>query len=154
LSCSALAHPVFTGDHNDLANRAAELYLLENSLCFHGAFPLMNFPTHPHSYHRPQTFNVILDTGSSDLWVATPGCQGCSSGTPIYNAAQSSSNQNVSGSASGVQTTIIRYGSGEVAGVIGQETVSMSGFTVQNQVFRQLFFGSQRPNTDPLHIFP
>jgi cathepsin D len=85
----------------------------------------------------PQTFNVVLDTGSSDLWVATSGCQGCSSQTPVYNAAQSSSNQGASGT-NGPQTTTIRYGSGQVSGTIGQETVSMGGFTIQNQVFLEV----------------
>ncbi|KXN90874.1 Cathepsin D [Leucoagaricus sp. SymC.cos] len=84
----------------------------------------------------PQNFNVVLDTGSSDLWVADASCQGCGSGVHLYSASQSSSNQ-AGGTSTAGQTTI-RYGSGQVAGTIGRETVSMGGFTVQNQVFLQV----------------
>ncbi|KAF9449184.1 acid protease [Macrolepiota fuliginosa MF-IS2] len=84
----------------------------------------------------PQSFNVVLDTGSSDLWVADSTCIGCPSGTPLYDATKSSSNKAASSSSS-AQTTI-KYGSGEVSGTIGSEAVSMGGFNIQNQVFLQV----------------
>ncbi|KAF5376269.1 hypothetical protein D9615_008554 [Tricholomella constricta] len=74
-------------------------------------------------------FNVILDTGSSDLWVADSSCTTCNRVTPVFEASASTSLQL---SASG---TNIRYGSGEVAGQIGRDTVSMGGFTVEQQTF-------------------
>lgn len=77
----------------------------------------------------PQSFNVILDTGSSDLWVADSSCTSCDSATPKFVDSKSTSLQL---STSG---TTIRYGSGQVAGQIGTDTVSMGGFTVQQQTF-------------------
>ncbi|KAK0462521.1 aspartyl protease [Desarmillaria tabescens] len=79
-----------------------------------------------------QPFNVILDTGSADLWVADTNCLSCSSSTPLFNSQSSSTLQTASGSNS--QTTI-RYGSGAVAGTLSSDTVAMGGFTVNQQTF-------------------
>ncbi|KAI6165992.1 aspartic peptidase domain-containing protein [Pisolithus thermaeus] len=77
----------------------------------------------------PQTFQVILDTGSSDLWVITTSCTTCSSdGTP-FDPSKSSSYK-----ASNSQLTI-NYGSGSVEGTVAEDTVSCGGFTVPNQEF-------------------
>ena len=81
---------------------------------------------------RPQTFHVILDTGSSDLWVADNQCTNCDSSTPVYVSSQSSSSQTLNGQNSRLQLT---YGSGQVSGAVAQDTVSMSGFSIQQQVF-------------------
>jgi len=84
----------------------------------------------------PQNFNVVLDTGSSDLWVADSSCNACDNTTPTYDATKSSTNKPSSAGAAESQVTI-RYGSGQVAGTLAAETVSMGGFTMQNQVFRE-----------------
>ncbi|KAF7783279.1 hypothetical protein Agabi119p4_2655 [Agaricus bisporus var. burnettii] len=77
-----------------------------------------------------QSFQVVLDTGSSDFWVgATPCTSGCSIGASLYDASESSTHSD-----SGARATI-RYGKGEVTGDVAQETVSLGGFTVQNQTF-------------------
>jgi len=78
-----------------------------------------------------QTLNVILDTGSSDLWVVDTTCQTCLRGTPVFDPTKSSSFAQSLGN----QQTTIQYGSGSVAGQIAQESVSMGGFTVPKQVF-------------------
>ncbi|KAJ7879486.1 aspartic peptidase A1 [Mycena olivaceomarginata] len=78
----------------------------------------------------PQSFNVILDTGSSDLWVADSDCVNCDRGTPLFKSASSTSfvqRQN--------QVTPISYGSGNVAGFISTESVAMGNFSVANQGF-------------------
>jgi len=76
----------------------------------------------------PQTFNVVLDTGSSDLWVADTGCTSCS-GITLFDHTKSTSFN-----ASNVATTI-PYGQGRVSGQIVQDTVTMAGFTVPSQTF-------------------
>ncbi|KAF9010681.1 aspartic peptidase domain-containing protein [Cyathus striatus] len=79
-----------------------------------------------------QSFNVILDTGSSDLWVADTSCTTCDASTPLFDSSKSSSLKQASGVSS---ETDIRYGSGEVAGSIVSDTVSMGGFTISDQTF-------------------
>lgn len=79
-----------------------------------------------------QTFHVILDTGSSDLWVADTSCRSCNPSTPLFDTTKSSTLNTASGS--GSQTTI-RYGSGAVAGTLSSDTVSMAGFTITGQTF-------------------
>lgn len=77
----------------------------------------------------PQTFNVILDTGSSDLWVANNDCSACPQDVTLFNPGSSSS---LSQSQQSIQ---ISYGSGEVAGSVATDTVSMGGFTITGQTF-------------------
>ncbi|KAJ3882653.1 aspartyl protease [Lentinula edodes] len=84
-----------------------------------------------------QSMSVVLDTGSSDLWVTGSGCQSCDGQTPTFDSSKSSSFKSSSSSSSsskGGQTTI-QYGSGAVAGALAQETVELGGFTVQGQTF-------------------
>ncbi|EPQ57127.1 acid protease [Gloeophyllum trabeum ATCC 11539] len=82
-----------------------------------------------------QQFNVILDTGSADLWVASTSCQTCSSDTPEFSTSRSSSFKASTNSAGQAQSLTIKYGSGEVAGTLGTDTVSMAGFQISNQGF-------------------
>lgn len=64
-------------------------------------------------------YQVVLDTGSADLWIASQ----------YYNPADSSSFQNQS------TPFQIQYGSGEVAGYEATDTFSLAGTTVQNLHF-------------------
>jgi len=73
-------------------------------------------------------FNVILDTGSSDLWVAGNQCQGCGT-AQSFNPSSSSSAQTTQ------QPIDLQYGSGEAQGLLTSDTVSMGGFTVSKQQF-------------------
>lgn len=72
-----------------------------------------------------QEFNLILDTGSSDLWVATSSCTSCAS--TEFITSKSSTYQS---SGSSLQ---INYGSGSVKGTPSQDTVSFGGFTITQQ---------------------
>ncbi|KAJ7043567.1 aspartic peptidase A1 [Mycena alexandri] len=75
------------------------------------------------------SFDVILDTGSADLWVAGSNCnEGCSS-VPTFDPSASSSLTNQS------TPFDITYGSGEALGTLMSDTVQMAGFSVANQVF-------------------
>jgi len=77
----------------------------------------------------PISFNVILDTGSADLWLADKRCiSGCLT-VPAFNPSDSSTFANRSAPFS------ITYGSGQASGVLGQDKVQMAGFSVDNQVF-------------------
>lgn len=76
----------------------------------------------------PQTFEVILDTGSSDLWLAGSDCiTGCDTVKQTFDPKSSSSFVD-----SGFPIDI-QYGSGEVSGDIGNDTVTFAGYTVKGQ---------------------
>ena len=76
----------------------------------------------------PQQFEVVLDTGSSDLWVTDTACAACQGGA-LFDPSASSTFQATS------DFTNIRYGSGEIAGPIASETVRLGNFTVERQDF-------------------
>jgi len=82
---------------------------------------------------RPQRLSVVLDTGSTDLWVATTSCTICSSGTTLFNPANSSTFK------SSTSQVSISYGSGQVSGTVAEDTVSMGGFTIGNQTLCSFF---------------
>jgi len=75
-----------------------------------------------------KSFNVILDTGSADLWLAESSCTSCGD-VPTFDPATSSSFDNSS------QPFNIQYGSGAAEGTLAQDRVQMAGFSVANQVF-------------------
>uniref|UniRef100_A0A1D1Z659 Aspartic-type endopeptidase ctsD n=1 Tax=Anthurium amnicola TaxID=1678845 RepID=A0A1D1Z659_9ARAE len=77
-----------------------------------------------------QTFNVIFDTGSSDLWVPGPKCKdvACTQHTvfdPTKSKTFSTDNQPFS----------IQYGTGSVSGTIATEDVSIAGLPIKQQTF-------------------
>ncbi|KAM0787045.1 hypothetical protein ACM66B_006311 [Microbotryomycetes sp. NB124-2] len=79
----------------------------------------------------PQYMNVILDTGSADLWVASTDCSaetGCNN-MPLFNATASNSSFDMSTSFS------VRYGSGSAAGDLFQDYVGFAGYNVSRQAF-------------------
>ncbi|KAG8927180.1 hypothetical protein FRC00_002232 [Tulasnella sp. 408] len=83
-----------------------------------------------------RSFNVILDTGSADLWVASKDCiTGCN-GVPTFDAAASSSFRNLS------SPFTIKYGSGGAAGRLGADTVQMAGFGVAGQTLEMTVQGN------------
>jgi hypothetical protein len=82
--------------------------------------------------HRPQPFQVVLDTGSADLWVVGSECNSCADVSGFNEGASSSFTADTSGQ--GVQ---INYGSGSVKGILGIDVVSLGGFVVSQQTFRK-----------------
>ncbi|KAM0747333.1 acid protease [Meredithblackwellia eburnea MCA 4105] len=79
----------------------------------------------------PQYMNVILDTGSADLWIAGSTCsaaQGCDEIATL--------NLTKSVSAIDADTTFsVRYGSGSASGEIYKDYVGFAGYNVSNQSF-------------------
>lgn len=78
----------------------------------------------------PVSYNVILDTGSSDLWLAsdTPSSQ-VSQGIPTFNPSASETFVSLNTSFQ------IKYGTGSASGTLGMDRIQMAGFQVENQVF-------------------
>ncbi|OCF32627.1 endopeptidase [Kwoniella heveanensis CBS 569] len=77
-----------------------------------------------------QALDIVLDTGSSDLWVADESCTtGACTGMSTYDASSSSSHVNVS------STFSIEYGSGTASGNLVQDLVTLGGFSVASQTF-------------------
>ncbi|XP_041965784.1 gastricsin-like [Alosa sapidissima] len=76
----------------------------------------------------PQSFQVLFDTGSSNLWVDSVYCntQACTSHTQ-FNPQQSST-----WSSSG-QTFYLPYGAGSLSGQFGYDTVNLAGIVITNQ---------------------
>ncbi|KAH0836319.1 aspartic peptidase domain-containing protein [Lanmaoa asiatica] len=75
------------------------------------------------------SFDVVLDTGSSDLWVVDSSCGSACKNIATLNPSSSSTFKNLSTS------FLVQYGSGEAAGSVAQDVVEMAGFSVSNQGF-------------------
>lgn len=77
-----------------------------------------------------QNFNVILDTGSADFWLADSSCTNSQCrGVALFNPGASSSYK---GSSSPFSIT---YGTGAVQGTLAADTVSLAGYSVDSQTF-------------------
>ncbi|CAJ0932138.1 unnamed protein product [Ranitomeya imitator] len=78
----------------------------------------------------PQNFLVAFDTGSSNLWVASTYCQSpACTNHPLFNPGQSSTYSTNN------QQFAMSYGSGSMTGVLGYDTVTVQGLSIQNQEF-------------------
>jgi hypothetical protein len=95
-----------------------------------------------------QTFNVVLDTGSSNIWVPDVSCKhgGCQ-GSPAKHHFDSSKSSSYTKNGRHFN---IAYGTGSASGLLGQDTFSFgsSGEVVTDQVFGQAtsvasFFSNQ-----------
>ncbi|KAK7457847.1 hypothetical protein VKT23_010192 [Stygiomarasmius scandens] len=111
-----------TGSSSSKKKRAAGTNAIVNQGADSSFYGTLSIGTPPTSY------NVILDTGSSDLWIAGDQCRTCDS-TPTFSSSQSSSAKSLNKDFS------ITYGSGAAAGTLFTDKVSMAGFQVDNQVF-------------------
>ncbi|XP_056272429.1 gastricsin-like [Pseudoliparis swirei] len=76
----------------------------------------------------PQSFQVLFDTGSANLWVDSVYCntQACNAHTK-FNPQQSSTYQRKG------QSIYLPYGAGSLYGVLGYDTVNVGGIVIDNQ---------------------
>ncbi|XP_069798243.1 gastricsin-like isoform X1 [Narcine bancroftii] len=76
----------------------------------------------------PQSFTVIFDTGSSNLWVPSYYCSSpACSNHARFNPTQSST------FSTNQQTFYFSYGSGSLSGFFGYDTVNVAGISISNQ---------------------
>ncbi|RDB15878.1 Cathepsin D [Hypsizygus marmoreus] len=75
----------------------------------------------------PVSYNVILDTGSADLWLADSNCVTNCDEVATFNPSQSSTFTTNNAAFN------ISYGSGKASGTIGADNIQMAGFSVSNQ---------------------
>ncbi|XP_062384463.1 pepsin A-like [Sardina pilchardus] len=78
----------------------------------------------------PQSFRVIFDTGSSNLWVPSTYCSSAACNNhKKFNPSQSSTFRNTG------KSLQIQYGTGSMTGLLGYDTVAVGGIQVPNQIF-------------------
>lgn len=80
----------------------------------------------------PQTFKVILDTGSSNLWVPGKSCSSIACFLHTKYDSSASSTYKANGT-----DFEIRYGSGELSGFISQDTLTIGDLKVKKQDFAE-----------------
>ncbi|KAJ6573117.1 aspartic peptidase domain-containing protein [Mycena vulgaris] len=81
-----------------------------------------------------QTFKMLVDTGSADLWVAAAACSaGCPSTNPTYDASKSSTATNIA-----TASTAITYGSGAVKGNVLSDIVRLGQYSVPQMELMQV----------------
>ncbi|KAF8076439.1 aspartic peptidase A1 [Lyophyllum atratum] len=80
----------------------------------------------------PQTFKVILDTGSSNLWVPSTKCTSIACFLHSKYDATASSTYKENGTQFSIQ-----YGSGSMEGFVSQDVLSIGDLTIEEQDFAE-----------------
>ncbi|KAF8339109.1 aspartic peptidase A1 [Cantharellus anzutake] len=80
----------------------------------------------------PQNFSVIMDTGSSNLWIPSKSCKSVACTIHAQYDSSASSTYNPDGA-----SFRIHYGSGSVEGHVSGDTVDVGGLGVKNMSFAE-----------------
>lgn len=80
----------------------------------------------------PQTFKVVLDTGSSNLWVPSVKCGSIA----CYLHNKYDSGESSTYKANGTEFEI-HYGSGSLSGFVSQDTMTIGDLKIKNQDFAE-----------------
>ncbi|KAH7909447.1 Asp-domain-containing protein [Hygrophoropsis aurantiaca] len=80
----------------------------------------------------PQSFKVILDTGSSNLWVPSSKCTSIACFLHAKYESGSSSSYKANGSAFSIQ-----YGTGSMEGYVSQDTLAIGDISIKKQDFAE-----------------
>ncbi|KAI0053541.1 Asp-domain-containing protein [Auriscalpium vulgare] len=80
----------------------------------------------------PQTFKVILDTGSSNLWVPSTQCTSIACFLHTKYDSSASSTHKANGSAFSIQ-----YGSGSMEGFVSHDKLVIGDLSIKNQLFAE-----------------
>ena len=87
-----------------------------------------------------QSFNVMFDTGSSNLWVPSTDCSLCTSSNK-FDTSSSSTFSTISG-----ETFSVRYGSGSASGYVGSDIVTLGDLTTSADFGVVTSIGSSNEN--------
>ncbi|KAL0467920.1 aspartic proteinase [Neurospora intermedia] len=80
----------------------------------------------------PQTFKVVLDTGSSNLWVPSSQCG--SIACYLHNKYESSESSTYKKNGTSFK---IEYGSGSLSGFVSQDRMTIGDITINDQLFSE-----------------